>query len=82
MVRWNDFVWSISDGPIVRPPRGWGARGFTFGDWLQPQGDSSEKPLPTIGDDAAATIYLYISSALTREGRASRSATRRDRTSA
>ena len=64
MVQWVDFVWSISDGPIVRPPRAWGARGFTFGDWLQPKGPS-EKPLPTIGDDAAATIYLYISSALT-----------------
>jgi alpha-L-rhamnosidase len=64
MIRWVDFVWSISDGPIVRPPRGWGQRGFSFGDWLQPSGPT-EKPLPTIGDDAAATIYLYISSALT-----------------
>jgi len=64
MVRWNDFVWSISDGPIVRPPRPWAARGFTFGDWLQPKGPS-EKPLPTIGDDAAATIYLYIGARLT-----------------
>ena len=64
MVKWVDFVWSISDGPIVRPPRAWGARGFTFGDWLQPKGPS-EKPCPTIGDDAAATIYLYISSELT-----------------
>ncbi len=63
MIRWNDFVWSISDGPIVRPPSGWGERGFTFGDWLQPQGDFA-KPYPTIGDDAAATIYLYISSHL------------------
>ncbi|MFC0008543.1 alpha-L-rhamnosidase [Devosia nitrariae] len=64
MVKWVDFVWSISDGPIVKPPRGWGKRGFTFGDWLQPSGPSV-KPLPTIGDDAAATIYLYISSVLT-----------------
>lgn len=63
MIKWNDFVWSISDGPIVRPPSGWGGRGFTFGDWLQPQGDFA-KPYPTIGDDAAATIYLYISSHL------------------
>src|SRR5690606_3123188 len=59
MVKWVDFVWSISDGPVVSPPREWGARGFTFGDWLQPKGPSA-KPLPTIGDDAAATIYLYI----------------------
>jgi alpha-L-rhamnosidase len=64
MVKWNDFVWSISNGPIVKPPSAWGARGFTFGDWLQPQGDFA-KPYPTIGDDAAATIYLYISSHLT-----------------
>ena len=59
MIRWVDFVWSISDGPVVSPPRAWGARGFTFGDWLQPSGPSA-KPLPTIGDDAAATIYLFI----------------------
>ncbi len=63
MVKWVDFVWSISDGPIVSPPRQWGARGFTFGDWLQPGGPSA-KPLPTIGDDASATIYLYITSSL------------------
>jgi alpha-L-rhamnosidase len=60
MVRWVDFVWSISDGPIVHPPRHVGMRGFTHGDWLQPSGPST-KPMPTIGDDAAATIYLYIS---------------------
>jgi alpha-L-rhamnosidase len=64
MIRWNDFVWSISNGPIVRPPSDWAGRGFTFGDWLQPQGDFA-KPYPTMGDDAAATIYLYISSHLT-----------------
>ncbi len=63
MIRWNDFVWSISNGPIVTPPASWEGRGFTFGDWLQPQGDFA-KPYPTIGDDAAATIYLYISSHL------------------
>jgi alpha-L-rhamnosidase len=63
MLRWNDFVWSISDAPIVRPPSSWDGRGFTFGDWLQPQGDFA-KPYPTMGDDAAATIYLYLSSAL------------------
>jgi len=63
MLRWNDFVWSISDGPIVRPPANWADRGFTFGDWLQPQNDFL-KAVPTMGDDAAATIYLYISSDL------------------
>ena len=49
------------------PPKAWGARGFTFGDWLQPVGGKwpLEKPFRTIGDDASATIYLYISSKLT-----------------
>ncbi|MBW9116955.1 family 78 glycoside hydrolase catalytic domain [Rhizobium cauense] len=63
MIKWVDFVWSISGGPIVSPPRQWGARGFTFGDWLQPSGPSA-KPLPTIGDDAAATLYLYVTANL------------------
>lgn len=63
MIKWVDFVWSISDGPIVSPPRQWGERGFSFGDWLQPSGPSA-KPLPTIGDDAAATIYLYVTADL------------------
>ena len=64
MVKWVDYVWSISDGPIVRPPRHRHQRGFTFGDWLQP-GGPTEKPLPTCGDDMAATLYLCISSVLT-----------------
>ena len=64
MVRWVDFLWSISDGPIVRPPSNWGGYGFSFGDWLQPVGDN-RKAEPNIGDDCAATIYLYISSVLT-----------------
>jgi alpha-L-rhamnosidase len=63
MIRWIDFVWSISDGPIVRPPSHWGDRGFTFGDWLQPVGDN-RKPRPTIADDCAATIYHFISTTL------------------
>ncbi|HEV7277815.1 MAG TPA: family 78 glycoside hydrolase catalytic domain [Devosiaceae bacterium] len=67
MEKWNDFVWSISDGPIVQPAKPWGGRGFTFGDWLQPVDGKwpRQKPARTIGDDAAATIYLYISSVLT-----------------
>jgi alpha-L-rhamnosidase len=67
MEKWNDFVWSISDGPIVVPAKPWGGRGFTFGDWLQPVDGKwpRQKPARTIGDDAAATIYLYISSVLT-----------------
>ena len=67
MVRWNDFVHSISNGPLVRPPKEWGERGFTFGDWLQPVGGRwpMQKPFRTIGDDASATIYHFISSDLT-----------------
>lgn len=63
MLRWLDFLWSISDGPIIRPPADWGDRGFTFGDWLQPTGDS-RKPRPTIADDCAATLYHFISNDL------------------
>ncbi len=63
MVKWLDFVWGISNGPIVRPPSVWGAHGFTFGDWIQPVGDN-RKPRPTIADDCAATIYHFISTDL------------------
>lgn len=63
MVRWVNFVWSISDGPVVRPPSHWGDRGFTFGDWLQPVGDN-RKPRPTISDDCAATLYHFIATDL------------------
>src|SRR5204863_1234581 len=69
MVKWVDYVWSISDGPIVKPPRERTQPGATFGDWLQPSGPT-EKPLPTIGDDAAATIYLYISATITADAAA------------
>ncbi len=68
MVRWVDYLWSISEGPIVLPSPGWGGRGFTFGDWLQPQAHpdmpDAQKASPTIGDDAAATIYHYVSADL------------------
>jgi alpha-L-rhamnosidase len=63
MLKWLDFVWGISDGPVVRPPAVWGAHGFTFGDWIQPVGDN-RKPRPTIADDCAATIYHFISTDL------------------
>jgi len=64
MRRWLEYLWSISDGPIIATPRPMATPGFTFGDWLQPKGPSV-KPLPTIGDDAAATIYHFISLTLT-----------------
>jgi alpha-L-rhamnosidase len=64
MLRWLDYLWGISDGPIVRPPAVWGAHGFTFGDWLQPVGDN-RKPRPTVADDCAATLYHFISTQLT-----------------
>jgi alpha-L-rhamnosidase len=60
MLRWLDFLWSISDGPIIHPPAVWGSHGFTFGDWLQPVGDN-RKPRPTVADDCAATLYHFIS---------------------
>lgn len=63
MVKWLDYVWGVSNGPIVRPPAEWGAHGFTFGDWIQPVGDN-RKPRPTIADDCAATIYHFISTDL------------------
>jgi alpha-L-rhamnosidase len=64
MVRWLDYLWSISDGPVIYPHAIWGQKGFTFGDWLQPVGDN-RKPRPTIGDDCAATLYHFISTDLT-----------------
>lgn len=60
MLKWLDYLWSISDGPIIQPHATWGTKGFSFGDWLQPVGDN-RKPRPTIGDDCAATIYHAIS---------------------
>ena len=64
MVKWLDFLWGISNGPIIRPSPTWGGKGFTFGDWLQPIGDN-RKPRPTIADDCAATLYHFISTDLT-----------------
>ncbi len=63
MLKWLDYLWHISNGPIIRPPAQWGAQGFTFGDWLQPVGDN-RKPRPTIADDCAATLYHFISTDL------------------
>lgn len=63
MLKWLDYLWSISDGPLIRPHSVWGQKGFTFGDWLQPVGDN-RKPRPTIGDDCAATLYHAISTDL------------------
>ena len=63
MLKWLDYLWNISKGPIIRPPALWGAPGFTFGDWLQPVGDN-RKPRPTVADDCAATLYHYISTDL------------------
>ena len=63
MVKWLDYLWGISNGPVIRPPAVWGEHGFTFGDWLQPVGDN-RKPRPTVADDCAATIYHFISTDL------------------
>ncbi|WP_246780638.1 alpha-L-rhamnosidase [Rhizobium sp. AQ_MP] len=64
MIKWLDYLWGISDGPIIHPPAVWGDHGFTFGDWLQPVGDN-RKPRPTVADDCAATLYHFISTQLT-----------------
>lgn len=66
MLKWLGFVWNISKGPLVRPPATWGAKGFTFGDWLQPVGDN-RKPRPTISDECAATLYHAITTQLTAQ---------------
>lgn len=63
MLRWLDYLWNISEGPVIRPPAVWGEHGFTFGDWLQPVGDN-RKPRPTVADDCAATLYHFISTEL------------------
>jgi alpha-L-rhamnosidase len=63
MLKWLDYLWNISNGPIIRPPSIWGTHGFTFGDWIQPVGDN-RKPRPTIADDCAATLYHAISTQL------------------
>jgi alpha-L-rhamnosidase len=63
MRKWLDYLWGISDGPIIRPSAEWGGHGFTFGDWIQPVGDN-RKPRPTIADDCAATLYHFISTDL------------------
>ena len=63
MLKWLDYMWGISDGPVIRPDARWGGHGFTFGDWIQPVGDN-RKPRPTIADDCAATLYHFISTDL------------------
>ncbi|WP_201455713.1 alpha-L-rhamnosidase [Tropicimonas marinistellae] len=63
MVKWVDYLWGLSDGPIIQPSSVWGGHGFSFGDWLQPVGDN-RKPRPTIADDCAATLYHFISTEL------------------
>ncbi len=64
MLHWLEYLWGISDGPIIRPPAVWGEHGFTFGDWLQPVGDN-RKPRPTVADDCAATLYHFVATQLT-----------------
>ena len=68
MLKWLNYLWNISDGPIIHPSNVWYddsvfGEGWTFGDWLQPVGDN-RKPRSTISDDCAATFYHYISTQL------------------
>jgi alpha-L-rhamnosidase len=63
MLKWLDYLWGISGGPIIHPSSTWGGKGFTFGDWIQPVGDN-RKPRPTISDECAATLYHAVSTQL------------------
>jgi len=63
MRRWVDYVWALGDGPLVRTETDRDSKWFTFGDWLQPTGDS-RLPRPTIAADCAATLYHCLSTDL------------------
>ena len=69
MLKWCEYLWSISKDPIIKNPRyptlneGIKKRGFTFGDWVPPVGDD-RTPNPHIGDDCYSTIYHFISTSL------------------
>lgn len=69
MIKWCDYLWSISNGPIITNPKSSTLqdsiklRGFTFGDWVPPIGDD-RGPNPHIGDDCYSTIYHFISTSL------------------
>ncbi len=76
MLRWLDYLWAISDGPIIRPRRSGAAKGFTFGDWIaagrrQPQ-TAPDHRRRLRGDD--------VSLHLDRPGRQDRGCAGRDRT--
>ena len=69
MIKWCEYLWSISNSPIIRNPKSSTLlesiklRGFTFGDWVPPIGDD-RTPNPHIGDDCYSTIYHFISNSL------------------
>ena len=62
MIKWCEYLWSISNSPIIRNPKSSTLlesiklRGFTFGDWVPPIGDD-RTPNPHIGDDCYSTIW-------------------------
>ncbi|WP_299743402.1 alpha-L-rhamnosidase [Devosia sp.] len=60
MVRWIGYLTSMSPDGVRHPPTRIVERGFTFGDWVQPQG-STVKPNPNTGDDFVATAYYFAS---------------------
>ncbi len=64
MVRWIEFLTSMSPDGVRHPPVRIEERGFTFGDWVQPQG-LTVKPNPNTGDDFVATAYYYASTLTT-----------------
>ncbi len=65
MVRWVDFVWSISDGPIVRPPRGLGRARLHLRRLAAAQGAEREAAADHRRRLPRRRLYLYISSVLT-----------------
>jgi alpha-L-rhamnosidase len=64
MVRWIEYLTSMAPDGVRHPPVRIEERGFTFGDWVQPQG-LTVKPNPNTGDDFVATCYYYSSTVIT-----------------
>jgi alpha-L-rhamnosidase len=66
MVRWIEYLTSMAPDGVRHPPIRITERGFTFGDWVQPQG-LTVKPNPNTGDDFVATAYYYASTRITAQ---------------
>ncbi len=64
MVRWVDFVWSISDGPIVRPPSALGRPRLHLRRLAAARSATTASRARPVADDCAATLYHFISTEL------------------